>query len=121
MEKYQANSVKHLLGLDKRSHHTNLLKAICVPKVGDVIKNNVLSVYFRSMQVNSPLKNLNMYFLYNYVMFNNLIPGTLVKKISDLGMCPIKQIFENQKLKKKKEDSDGMIDSLRYLIYHENF
>ena len=34
----QGNIIKRVMGLNKRSHHSNLLKALIVPSVDNVIK-----------------------------------------------------------------------------------
>ena len=40
----QGNIIKRIMGLNKRSHHSSLLKALKVPPVEEIIKKNSLGL-----------------------------------------------------------------------------
>ena len=46
----QGNTIKRVLGISKHSHHSNILNALGVPTVDDVIKNNAMSLYKASLK-----------------------------------------------------------------------
>ena len=52
----QGNIIKRIVGIKKRSHHSNLLKALKIPLVEDVIIKNSLCLYKKYLQNKYPCK-----------------------------------------------------------------
>jgi hypothetical protein len=50
----QGCTIKNLLGLGKRSHHSNLLSALGLPSTEHIINRNILSFYHNVFRVSSP-------------------------------------------------------------------
>jgi hypothetical protein len=116
----QGSLLKNILGIGKRSHHSKLLQALSVKKVDDVINERILSFYYRIFQVNSPLMKLCSYLMSEYVVSGVLYKGTIVENIVRMGHSPIISAFKNVK-PTYSGDADGVVESLRYLLYHENY
>jgi len=121
IDKTQSTLVKRAMGFCKRSHHSNVLRALRMDKSSEVIKNNVLSLYYRIFQVASPTRDLCIELLSSYMCHGKLVAGTLIDKVVNMCQSPIKCAFNKTSLCNSIIPEDGVVDSLRYLLYHENF
>jgi hypothetical protein len=54
------------------------------------------------------------------MLHGKLIPGTLVQRIVSYGLSPTELLFNKPNLLTNSHDS-GVVDSLRYLVMHEQF
>ena len=120
LESTQSTLVKNCLGLSKRSKSSHLLQALCIKSVKDKVKHSAASLLKRIFSVDSPVKDLNMYFLSLYICKGVLIPGTLIYRIRNFGMSPTHCVFNVYK-KPPFIQGCGIVDSLRHLVTHENF
>jgi hypothetical protein len=116
----QGSAIKGVLGIGKRSHHSNLLHALSLPSTKDVIAKNTLSFFNRIFKVSSPLRDLCTFFMSTYMSEGVVYQGTMVSKIIALGYSPVDVAFNLRKPMCHKPQ-DGVIESLEYLVYHENF
>ena len=121
IECLQASNIKRMLGFPKRSHHSDLLRATGTYAVESLYKNNILSLWHRIFTQNTACRKINATLLSEYVTNGKLIPNTLLSRIVNLGMSPVKCIFQKQKINYDLDSSDGVVDSLKHLIRHENF
>jgi hypothetical protein len=121
VETTQGNLIKQCMGLSKRSHSTELLSSLNIHRIKDLVSRNTLSLYCRIVKVDTPLKYLMTHFLSLYICKGIIIPGTLVSKVLSSGISPMYYIFNNFKSTLPDFTSNGHIDSIRDLIYHENF
>ena len=55
-----------------------------------------------------------------YALSGHIVPGTLLSRVVSMGLSPTVCIFRSYR-KPKSDDDDGIVDSLRALIRHENF
>ena len=117
----QGTILKSVCGLGKRSHHSNLLKAASIDTIESQLAYHTISLFSRIFKVDSPLKNLNLYFMSKYIADNTLIKGTLIHRLVKLGFSPIKAAFNYVPYKPICDTNDGVIDSVRSLIFNENF
>ena len=85
LDKFQSSSVKSMLCINKRSHHSKLLQAANDSPVCELLKDKILSLYYRSFKVSSPLKDLIIYFISQYVKYGIITNGTLVSKINNIS------------------------------------
>ena len=116
----QGNLLKQSLGLNKRSHSSNLLKALNVNSIEAVIKRNTACLLKRIFNVPSPVQQLCCHFMSLYATKGILVPGTLVSRIVQSGLSPIDCVFN--KIHKEAIPSEcGIVDSLKALIMHEHF
>ena len=123
LECTQSATIKNVLGFSKRCHHSNLLRAVNLPNVTAHVYRNVLSLWWRIFQVDNPGRRLSIKLLNNYVQEKRTVPGTLLHRIVGLGQSPIKSLFDKQYCLNQipYAADDAIIDSLRYLVHHENF
>ena len=107
----------------KKSHHSNLLKALNIPNVSDVIDKQSVSLFQPIFQTDSPCRDLNVELLSRYVMYHKTTPGTLLHRITQIGHSPISLAFGNKTVHVlKPEDTDnGLVDSMKHLLCHTNF
>ena len=77
----QGNTIKRVLGINKRSHHSNILKALGVPSVEDVIKNNAVRLYRNTFKANTPARDLQSVLLAHFILKGTIIKGTLLVRI----------------------------------------
>ena len=111
----QGNLVKQSMGLSKRSHTTELFAALGINRSQEIVNHNLISLYHRIFNVNTPLLNLTSHFLSMYITSNLVIPGTILS----IGLSPVHLMYN--KPHPVKSSQNGHIDSIQSLIYHENF
>ena len=63
LEKLQGNIVKQFLGVGDRCHHSNLVRALEIKSVKEIIEKSTVSMFSRSFNVDSPLRDLNYHML----------------------------------------------------------
>ena len=85
MKTTQGNIIKRVMGVNKRSHHSNLLKALIVPSVDNVIKNNSLRLYTNIFKANTPARDLQSALLASYIIKGSTIKGTLLDRVVGAG------------------------------------
>ena len=120
----QSNILKGVLGLSKRNHHSKLLLALGIPVIDDVIVKNTLSFYNRIFSVDSPLVQLQSNFLSDYLKTGCTVKNTLIDKIVTMGFSPLSVAMDASfkcKLSCKTQDDAGIVDSLQYLLFHDNY
>ena len=121
MNSTQGCIIKQLCGLGKRSHHTNLLRAINLDNVSSAISNNTKSVFKRVCINESPTKNLCLRLLSEYMYNGSRIPGTIVDRILKLGYSPVDVLLSNVCDRHDYVIDNGVVDSLRTVLFNENF
>jgi len=56
-----------------------------------------------------------------FILTGNTIKGTIIDRIVNVGLCPIKCAFDNTFSLQLNKQPDGVVDSLKQLLYHDNF
>ena len=59
--------------------------------------------------------------LSRYIVYNELIPGSIIDRVVSAGRSPVKAAFEKQSIDYFSNSPDGVVDSLRFLTTHENY
>ena len=123
VESTQAAIVKYIVGFPKRSHHTCLLQAVGISNVKTAVTRRNLSLWRRVFQTDSPARRLSGKLLKQFLSGSSWTPGTLLSRVISAGYSPTKSIFDKEYYPSPADDTtpDGVVDSLRYLIRHENF
>ena len=121
LETTQGNLVKQCLGLSKRSHSTQLLSSLNIHRIEDLVNRNTLSLFCRIFKVDTPLRSLITQMVSLYICKGIIIPGSLVSRILSMGKSPMYYMFNDFKSTLPDFACNGHIDSIRNLIYHENF
>lgn len=121
----QGNIIKRIMGINKRSHHSKLLNALTIPSVEDVIAKNSLRLYHNIFKTDTPARDLQSTFLSKYLIKGCITKGSLLEKVVTAGCNPLRIIFDKQPFACSdfdvSEQIDGMTDSLRYLLHHEDY
>ena len=124
LEKLQSSIVKRTTGLPLRCHHTHLLNVVNVQKPNFYIQNSLLSLWNRIFLVDSPARRLSEKLLSTYLSKKLIIPGTIIHRMKNTGVSLVKCLFSRIHMPKPQVGNDnvndGVVDSLRYLISHEN-
>ena len=122
MEKFQGGCVNQMMCVGKRSHHSNLVCAMDIPSVKHLIMNKALSLYNNLFLVDSPLRDINMVFLNEFCLNNRLYSGTLINNLVNNGFSPVKCAYiKGKDITRHGCVTAGVVDSIRTLIYSENY
>ena len=120
LEAFQGQCIKSAIGVGKRSHHSNLLSALDIPTLANVIAHYNLSLLYRICQTDTPARDIVLYMLQDYVITGRIIPGTLIARIIDLGISPVRAAF-NKIIIDPQLPENGITDSIYALLSSENF
>ncbi len=93
LETSQANLLKQCLGLSKRCHSTDLLKALNVKRITDLSAQNYVNLLRRVFNIHSPLQSLCAYFISCMISNETVITGTLVERVLQCDFSPVKCAF----------------------------
>ena len=121
LESAQGKLIKKSLGLSKLSHNTALLKALNIEKIDDIVNRNVLSLYNRIFKVESPAHRLMQHLLSRFICYGETVPGTLLDRVVSMGESPSKRAFNYQHVPESSATNDGLVDSIRNLLFTDNF
>ena len=122
MESIQGCLIKQCLGLGKRHRHSNLLKALDIKTIESLVAQRSRSLYSRIFNIDSPARDLNLFFLESYITTGKTFPGTLCHNIVKQGSSPVALALGLKPNRAKHHtDENGIVDSLRFLVFHENF
>ena len=123
LECAQSSIVKNIMGFNERSHHSNLFYAVRIDKVETSVFRGILSLWYIIYQVDNPARVLSNAMLCDYINSRHLIPGALIHCVVEAGFSPIKCLYIKQQFTAHRANNihDGIVDSLKHLVYHENF
>ena len=114
--------VKSILGIPKRSHHSAVMEALNIPSMSKVIQRAKAGLWHRIFQVDSPVRELQARLLSRYLLCGSCENGTFISSLVSSAMNPLSIIFDKTVIKNIiSYESDGVVDSLRYLLVHENY
>ena len=89
-----------------------------------LINERAVSLYNRIFKVDSCVRDLNLYLLSEYFATGSAIPGTLLHYVSQSGASPVSLALGSHPRSRQfnpPDDHDGIVDSLRFLLFHENY
>ena len=86
-----------------------------------MISNNTKSVFKRVCINESPTKNLCLHLLSEYMYNGSRTPGTIVDRILKLGYSPVDVLLSNVCDIHDYVIDNGAVDSLRTVLFNENF
>ena len=111
--------MKHVCGLSKRAHHSDILKALDIDNASVLINNSMKCLFKRLCSTDSPTRNICTHFIYLYITENILIPGSLIERIVRSGASPL--LLLNGLSSHHNVPNDGLVDTLRALLLCENY
>ena len=117
LENTQRAIMKRVCGIPKRSHHSQLLNALDITRVDNLIKKSSSLLYNRIFQTDTPLRDLCTYYLSMFILSGNTIKGTIIDRIVNVGVCPIKCAYDT----KSHSQPAGVVESLKQLLYHDTY
>ena len=121
----QSNIIKRIMGFNKRSHHSKLLKALKISSIEHMLKINALRLYKNIFKTDTPARDLQALLLAKYIKKGSIIKGSLLEKVVTAGYNPFQVIFNQETFAcndcDPNDENDGMIDSLRFLLHHEEY
>ena len=109
------------MGLGKTSRHTKLLTALGVPPVRHTINKMTLSLYYRILQTDTPVRDLCLALTAKHINFNYVCNQTLVGRLIQMGVSPVRAAMRCLKpvVPSTSIPEDGVVDSLRGLLYKQ--
>ena len=118
LESFQGQMVKSSLYLGKRSHHSNLLKAVNISKISDVIKQQRISLLQRVFK--APVSSYSILcteLMSRYAIGGVILHKTLVGHIIEQGISPIGVAFSNKKYVLPNHTvENGVVDSIKLTL-----
>ena len=108
----QGRITKHICGLDRRSHHSPLLKALDIDLVQTNVVSLVNSLFYRLGAVESPTRRLCMYTINLYLNGAQIPHGTIVSRVIESGQSPLLSLYCKPNKIRTKNINDGLVDTL---------
>ena len=102
------------------SMHTTVIYKSLLSYMYTVLYWNLYPIIYTPHIIDNPLRDLCTYDLSVYMSCGHTVPGTITHRILQLGLSPIDCAF-NKYRPCHTMCHDGVVDSLRQLIYHENY
>ena len=117
----QGTVIKRGLGLNKRSHYHRVLKACDITPIEKIISNNAARLYHNIFQCNTPARTFQSLLLSSYIITGRAETGTLLDRVVRAGYKPLNLILKKPKIAQNTMNEDGLVDSLKDLLHHENY
>ena len=117
----QGSIMKQVCGLGKRSHHSDLLQALEITHSCTHINDRIKSLFTRICTTDSPTRDMCIHFINLFIVDRVLVPGTLIDRIVKMGVSPISLLQSNVRNSSQVYVADGLVDSLRALLYNDNY
>ena len=117
----QGTVIKRGLGLSKRSHYHRVLKACNITPIEKIISDNAARLYHNIFQCNTPARTFQSLLLSSYILTGKAETGTLLDRVIRAGHKPHNLILKKPKIEQNTTNEDGLVDSLKDLLHHENY
>ena len=76
----------------------------------------------RLFKVESPARRLMQNLLSRFICYGKTVPGALLDRVVSMGESPTKRAFNSQHVPKTSVTyNDGLVDSIRHLLFTDNF
>ena len=93
-----------------------------ISNVKSIVNRNVLSLYNIIFKLETPARRLAQYFfLSRFIVYGNTVHGTLLDRVVSMGESPISRALNKARDIKYVQCSNGQVDSLRQLLFNDNF
>ena len=117
LESAQGATIKSLMGIGKRCHHSALLSALHIQNVSDVIRRDTLSLGKRVLAIASPVRDLFIFLFSKAVITGQAVHGTLVDRIVRYGLSPLDLFpFFQHSFNFSKQRSAGQSDGIVHVF-----
>ena len=118
LESFQGQVIKSALYLNKRAHHSNLLRALQIDTIESVLNKQRVNLLQRVFKATVSSYSVLCSELISRYATEGIIPHkTLVGHIMELGLSPVHVICSNHKLKLPSYTlENGITDSLKLVL-----
>ena len=72
-------------------------------------------------KVENPARRLMQHLLSRFLCYDETVPGTLLDTVVSMGESPSKRAFNYQHVPESSATNDGLVDSIRHLLFTDNF
>ena len=82
------------------------------------------NLFVKFLQVESPARKLCIHLLSKYIFSGAMVKGTLLERIVSTGMSPSRLLADginSMVTQKYKQGSNGIVDTMQMLLFHDNF
>ena len=117
----QGSVLKRVMGFGKRCHHTALVDALGIKRIDNVLRDATANLHRRMSLVTSPANDLQAVLLSLYCTKGIRIRHTMVDRLLDFNISPLENYLKVGTRPYYSKSNDGVAESLRFLIYHDNF
>ena len=130
----QCNIIKQVLGFPKRSHNSHLLEAVGLDRIQLHVKDKNVTLLNKAFSLDGQYSDLCRYMISKFILTGATCKNTLIDRIVSFNISPL-QIYMSQcsdsdynpscisnisKDSRTKSDN-GIVDSLKYLVFHNEF
>ena len=109
----QSNLLKMIMGLSKRARSSNLIKAMGLKNIDELILINKCKLLHRIFLTPSVTRDF-----YTEVLNSNVKARTLVSDVMSYQIDPIQTLIKVPKL---ASVDNGVVDSLKYMLFNDNY
>ena len=126
--------IKQVLGFPKRSHNSHLLEAVGLDRIQLHVKDKNVTLLNKAFSLDGQYSDLCRYMISKFILTGATCKNTLIDRIVSFNISPL-QIYMSQcsdsdynsscisnisKDSRTKSDN-GNVDSLKYLVFHNEF
>ena len=133
----QSNIIKQVLGFRKRSLNSHLLESVGLNRIRIHFQDKVKSLLYKASLLNGQYSDLCRFMISKFIVTGATCKSTLIDRLVSCNLSPL-QIYMSQlpcndcdrptssSNSNVSNDShkvlhDGVLDSLRYLVFHKEF
>lgn len=116
----QGSILKQVLGFGKRYHHSALIDALGIKQIDSILVEATAGLCRRLSAVRSQATDLQIILMSLYYAQGTRIKHTLVDRLLNFNLSPLECFFTKPSIKCNRQNN-GLTDSLRFLICHDNF
>ena len=123
LQSTQGSLIKRAIGLGNRSHHSSVLQALDIKPICQMVENKTVRSFANFMSYDSPTRDITSYLMSKYIAEGVAVPGTIISRLLGMGLSPLLCAFNNKHFSRQNssDDCNGVVDSLRHLLKHENY
>ncbi len=95
-----------------------------IDTIDDSVSRRTCNLFVKIFQVESPARKLCIHLLSKYICSGAMVKGTLLERIVSTGMSPSRLLADGIKsmvTQKYKQGSNGIVDTMQMLLFHDNF
>lgn len=122
LDKAQAGFIKMFMGLPKTCRHSKLMQALNIRSIDVLQKRAIVSLFYRNVCVDSLALQITLFLIDLFLKYNIVIPGSLLERLLSHNEHPLHVIAKCGRVFNCNACgiSDGLIDSIRFIVFNTN-